>query len=534
MDQSKLRVHDALALFRYGAPSGCSETRLKSSLSVVARRFTACLSAAAVLVAGCTIGPDFHRPAAPNVTGYAGNALPSQTASANIAGGEEQRFVQGLDIPGQWWTLFHSEPLNTLIEQALKANPDVSAAKAALRQAMENIYAQRGSYYPTVQANFSPSRQNIGTGTLSPTLNSGDTIFTLYTAQVGVSYVPDVFGGNHRQVESLTAQAEAQRFQLGSTYLTLTSNVVAGAVQEASLRAQIAATEKVISIETEQLELLKRQHALGAIAMADVVAQQATLAQAQATLPTLQKQLALQRDLLTALAGRFPSDEVTQKFELSSLRLPQELPVSLPSNLVEQRPDVRAAEAQLHVASAQVGVAMVNMLPQITLNAAYGGVSTQFGQLLSPENVFWSAAGSLTQTIFAGGTLLHRKRAAEAALDQSGAQYRSTVITAFQNVADTLRALQYDAESVKAQVAAERAAAQSLEITRRSMQLGAVSYLALLSAEQTYQQAIISLVQAQANRYADTAALFQALGGGWWNRSDVSMPWTASAASDVH
>lgn len=478
-------------------------------------------SAAMAVAAGCALGPDFHRPAAPQVSGYIPEPLSAQTTSADVAGGEAQRLVQGLDIPGQWWTLFHSRPLNALIAQALKANPNVQVAQAALRIAMENVYAQRGSFYPTIDANFSPSRQKNAVGTLSPTLTSGAPIFNLYTAQVSVSYMLDVFGGNRRQVESLKAQAESQRFQLEATYLTLISNVMAAAVQEASLRAQIAATENIIKIETEQIELMRRQYSLGAIAMADVLAQEATLAQTQATLPALRKQLAQQRNLLAALAGRFPSEEPAERFELSTLQLPQELPVSLPSRLIEQRPDVRSAEAQLHAASAQVSVAIANMLPQITLSGSYGGSATQIGQLFSADNIFWSLAGSLTQTLFDGGTLLRKKRAAVAGLDQAAAQYRSTVIAAFQNVADALRALQYDAEAVKAQSAAEHKAAESLEIVRRQLQLGAVSYLALLNAEQTYQQAVINLVQARASRYADTAALFQALGGGWWNRSDV-------------
>jgi NodT family efflux transporter outer membrane factor (OMF) lipoprotein len=468
------------------------------------------------------VGPDFHRPAGPAVSGYTAEPLPPQTASADVAGGEAQSFVPGLDLPGQWWTLFHSEPLNTLIDQALKANPNVQAAQAALRVAMENVYAQKGAFYPTVEASFSPSRQKNAVGTLAPTLSSGTPIFNLYTAQVSVFYMLDVFGTNRRQVETLEALAESQRFQLEATYLTLTSNVVAATVQEASLRGQIAATQEVINIESEQLNLLRRLFELGAIAEANVVAQEAALAQTQATLPPLQKQLAQQRNLLTALLGRFPSEEPAEKFELSTLQLPQDLPVSLPSKLVEQRPDVRSAEEQLHAASAQVGVATANMLPQFTLSANVGSVATQIGQLFTAGNNFWSAAGNVTQPIFEGGTLVHKKRAAEAAYDQAAAQYRSTVITAFQNVADTLRALQYDANALKAALAAERAAAEGLDIARRQLQLGDISYLSLLNAEQTYQQAVILLVQAQANRYTDTVALFQALGGGWWNRSNLA------------
>jgi NodT family efflux transporter outer membrane factor (OMF) lipoprotein len=440
--------------------------------------------------------------------------------------------IQRLDIPGQWWTLFHSPPLNSLVEQSLKANPSLEAAQAALRQAQENVYAQEGFFYPNIQASFSPSRQKNAISTISPTLTSGAPIFTLYTPQVSVSYTLDVWGGNRRQIESLMAQADALHFQLEATYLTLTSNVVAAAVQEASLRAQIAATREVIRIESEQLELLRTQYTLGAIAMADVVAQDATLAQTEATLPPLQKQLAQQRDLLTALAGRFPVAEPDEKFELSTLELPQELPLSLPSKLVEQRPDVRSAEAQLHAASAQVGVAMANQLPQITLSASGGSTATQISQLFTSGTGFWSLAGALTQPLFDGGTLLHRKRAADASLEQAVAQYRGTVITAFQNVADVLHALHYDADALNANLRAERAAATSLDIARRALQLGSISYLSLLNAEQAYQQTVIALAQARANRYADTAALFQALGGGWWNRGDVASVRAETPAND--
>ncbi|HTS54501.1 MAG TPA: efflux transporter outer membrane subunit, partial [Burkholderiales bacterium] len=373
------------------------------------------------------MGPDFKRPAPPGVEGYTSETLSSKTASADVAGGQEQRFALGEDIAQQWWTLFRSPELNALIEQALKANPDMQAAQAALVQAMELVYAQMGFYYPSVQAGLSASRQKNAVGTLAPTLSSGSPLFNLYTAEVGVSYTLDAWGGNRRQVESLKAQAESQRFQLEATYLTLTSNVVVAAVQEASLRAQIAATGQVIKIETEVVDIFRRQNELGAIAMAEVVAQEATLAQLQATLPTLKKQLAQQRNLLARLAGRFPSQEPAQRFELAALSLPEQLPVSLPSKLVEQRPDVRAAEAQLHSASAQVGVSTANMLPQVTLSATGGTTATQISQWFSPGNQFWSLGASLTQTLFDGGTLLHRKRAAEAALDQAGAQYRSSV-----------------------------------------------------------------------------------------------------------
>jgi NodT family efflux transporter outer membrane factor (OMF) lipoprotein len=473
--------------------------------------------ACALTIAGCAVGPNFQRPAPPQVKGYTPEQLPAQTTAAKTVGGDAQRFVQDMDIPAQWWTLFRSQPLNTLVEQSLKTNPGLQAAQAALRVAQENLRAQRGVLYPAVDANFSPTRQKIP-GIYTSPLNSNAALFNLYTAQVNVSYVPDVFGGNRRQVESVKALADFQRFQLEATYLTLTSNVVAAAVQEASLRGQIAALQSIVKIDGEQLELIQRQYELGEVSQAAVAAQRAVLAQAQVNLVQLQKLLALQRDLLTALAGRFPSEEVIEKFELASLQLPGDLPVSLPSKLVEQRPDVRAAEEQLHAASAQIGVAIANMLPQFMLTAGTGSVATSLSDLFTSGSGFWSLAAGITQPIFQGGTLLHRKRAAEAAFDETAALYRSTVITAFQNVADTLRALQYDAEALSAAAVAEQAAAESLELAREQMRLGDISYLALLAAEQTYKLALVARVQAQANRYADTVALFQALGGGWWNR----------------
>ncbi len=487
--------------------------------SILISAFTFAFTSACFLT-GCAVGPDFQRPSAPSVAGYEPQPLPGQTASVDVKGGEAQRFVQDMDIPGQWWTLFHSKPLNDLIEQALKANPDIEAAQAALRVARENVYAQQGAFFPSIDADFNPTRQKTA-GVLTSPLANNNYIYSLHTAQVSVAYMPDVFGGTRRQVESLKAQADSQRFQLEATYLTLTSNVVAAAVQEAALRGQIEAAGKIIDIQSKSLELLKRQYELGQVAVADVAAQEAALAQVQAMLPPLEKQLAQQRDLLARLIGRFPGEKLVGEFELSSLQLPQDLPVSLPTRLVEQRPDVRSAEEQLHSASADIGVSIANRLPNITLSANAGSSASAINQLFASGAGFWGLAGNLTQPIFQGGTLLHRQRAAEAAYDQAAAQYRSTVLTAFQNVADTLHAIQSDADALKAAVAAERAASRSLAIARSQLELGDIGYLALLNAEQTYQQANMNLAQALAGRYADTAALFQALGGGWWNRTDV-------------
>ena len=477
--------------------------------------------AATVVLAGCAVGPNFHRPDPPPVNGYTPGPLARRTGGAKVSAGESQRFVEGLDIPGQWWRVFHSEALDELVDEALKDNPSLEAAQAALRAAQENVLAQKGSYYPSLSANFTPSRNKTATSTITPVANTGNPYYSLYTTALSVSYTPDVFGLNRRTVESLQAQADNQRYQLEATYLTLTSNVVTAAITEAALRGEIEATEETIRVATDALDIRRKQLALGQIAGADVATQETALAQVQATLPPLEKQLAQQRDLLAALAGRFPGEGVWEKFTLDGLRLPQDLPVSLPSKLVDQRPDVRAAEEQLHSACAQIGVAVANMLPNINLSGNGGSQALEFAQLFAPGTGYFTLAASLTQPIFEGGTLLHRTRAARANYDQAAAQYKSTVITAFQNVADSLRAIQSDAEAVKTAAYAEQAATTTLDITRKQLQAGAIAYLSLLTAEQAYYQALTNLVVAKANRYADTAALFQALGGGWWNRSDV-------------
>jgi NodT family efflux transporter outer membrane factor (OMF) lipoprotein len=478
------------------------------------------LLTASLLFAGCAVGPNFKKPTAPNVAGYLPTQPSTTTNVPNISGGETQQFVQNRDIPGDWWTLFHSTPLNDLIERALKANPSLKAAQAALVVARENMLAQRGAYYPTVSAGFTASRQKTSV-LLSPVPNANVFNFSLYTPQVSVSFVPDVFGLNRRTVESLQAQEQQARFALAATHITLSSNVAAAAIQEASLRGQIDATRQLIAINTAMVQILREQYAQGYVAQLEVAAQESQLAQVTATLPPLQKQLAQQRDLLTELSGGFPSEELPAEFEFSSFQLPQELPMSLPSQLVQQRPDVLQAGENLHVASAQVGIAIANRLPSFNLTADAGSMALAFSQIFGAGTGFWDLAAGVTQPIFDGGTLRHRQRAAEAGLTQAEEQYRSVVLTAFQNVADTLNALQQDGEALKAAAAAEEAAGITLTQTKNQVEAGYISYLALLSAEQAYQQAAMALVQAQSNRYADTAALFQALGGGWWNRTEI-------------
>jgi NodT family efflux transporter outer membrane factor (OMF) lipoprotein len=478
------------------------------------------LAASLGALSACAVGPNFHRPAPPAVQNYGNAPMSVDISSTDTKDGTAQHLVGAMDIPGQWWTLFQSDDLDQLVVLALKANPDVDAAKAALRQAHELYLAQRTSFFPTVQGNFNAARSEFPSASLTAPTVANATTYNLYTAQLSLSYLPDVFGGTRRLVESAKAQEESTRFQLEAVYLTLSSNVVVTAFQEASVRAQIAATERLVQIERQQTDVVQHQRTLGTASDLDLFAQQAAEAQTVETLPPLQKQLAQTRDALTALLGKLPSEEPAQQFTLDKLTLPMDLPVSLPSKLIEQRPDVRQAEANMHVASAQVGVALANMLPQFEIDAGAGSSVLALHDLFSPYTGFWSLGGSLTQTLFDAGALLHKHRAADAALDQAAAQYRAAVILACQNVADTLHALQSDADALLASAQADRAAKASFDMAQSQLRLGTISNVALLNAEGTYLAAEVTLVQAQANRYSDTAALFQALGGGWWNRPE--------------
>ena len=492
----------------------------------------------------CAVGPDFKRPAAPESAGYAPTPLPETTASASVAGGDAERFVMGRDIPFAWWKEFGSPKLDALVEKALANNPQLPAARAALNQAQELTKAQRGYFYPTVGLDFQPTRQqlagNLGgnapgvqgsgqvistTQSLTPPYNQPVT-YNFFTAQVALSYTPDIWGGNARQVETLKAQARELRFQMEATYITLVDNVVAAVIQEASLNDQIAATKRYIEENEHALQVLQDQFGVGYAGRLDLAAQQSALAQAKALLPPLTKQLEQTHDLIRAVTGGLPNDGADMSFTLADLRLPRELPVSLPGRLIEQRPDVRAAEEQLHAANAQVGVALADRLPQFTIAAAYGGTASEVSQMFAHGGPFWNLIGDASQTVFDAGTLRHRQRAAEQGLIAARAQYKSTVITAFQNVADSLHAIQSDADALKAVADAETAARTTLDVTREQYEAGYVNYLTLLAAEGAWQQAVIARVQAQTNRYGDAATLFQALGGGWWNRE-------AQARADV-
>lgn len=472
-------------------------------------------------VTACAAGPDFQAPAPPDVRGYTAEPLAKTAATPGVASGEAQSFADGADIAGDWWTLFHSQPINDLVTHALAANPDLKAAQAALAAAHETALAQRGAYFPQASAGYSAQRQ-LQSGDLAPTPANNASQFNLFTPQVSVSYALDVFGLNRRTAESARAQEQSARFQMIAAHLTLTSNVVVAAIQDAALRAQIDATRQLVDVETQSVEILKLQAQKGYASRIDVAAQESQLAQVAATLPPLLKQAAQQHDLLATLTGRFPSEAGLAQIDLASLQLPTELPVSLPSKLVEQRPDVRQAEANLHAASAQIGVAEASRLPNIQLTGVAGNTALALSQAFTPGTNFWGLGAAVTVPVFQGGTLLHQERAAKANYEQATQQYRSTVLGAFQNVADSLAAIQQDAEGLKAAAAAADAAKVTLDLTQRQLQDGYASGLALLNAQQAYQQARIALVQAQASRFADTAALFQALGGGWWRRPDLA------------
>jgi NodT family efflux transporter outer membrane factor (OMF) lipoprotein len=457
------------------------------------------------LATACAVGPNYRPPPPPHTERYVPGSAPVSS--------DAQRFLDGQPVPARWWTGFGSDALNALVERAFAANPSIASAEAALKVGRENYLAERGSYFPTATGSASAIRNRDAVQVLSPTLSSGAAVYNLYTAQVGVSYALDVFGGVRRAVEASEAQAEVAREQRDATYLTVAGNVVVAAVQLAGLAEEVAATEQAVGFARDSLAILNRQFELGAVGRLDVAAQEAALAQLEATLPPLVRQREAARHLLAVLTGALPGDAGDPGITLAALKLPPEVPLGVPAELVTRRPDVRAAAANLHAASAADGVAIANLLPQIAISGTIGSSSTAIGDLLKSGSGFWSVGASLTQTLFAGGALVHRKRAADAALDQAAADYRGTVLGAYQNVADALRALEADGATLNPARRAEQSAAESLAIVRRQLELGGTGYLALLAAEQALEQARLTRIAAEGAQLADTAALFQALAG---------------------
>jgi NodT family efflux transporter outer membrane factor (OMF) lipoprotein len=466
------------------------------------------------VLAGCAAGPDFKPPAAPSVDAWRKDPLPAATVEAKAPTGDAQKFLVGADVPEQWWTTFSSDELDRRIAQALAHSPTIVSAQAALRQARENANAARGSLFPAVNANAGAQRANANS--LGAEAIPGESsVFTLYNVGVSVQYTLDLFGGVRRGIEAQNALTDYQRFQLEGTYQTLAANVATASIREASLRGQIRATEEIVEAYDKELKLTEAQNRIGSKSLADVLVIRTQVATAQATLPPLRQQLAQTQTQLAVYLGEFPSQAELTALDLDGLKLPTEVPVSLPSTLTRQRPDVRAAEATLHNATAQVGVATADLFPSITLSGSLGTEALHSGDLFSSGTKAWSIGANILQPIFHGGSLRAQKRAAEAGLDKAAADYQSTVLGAFQNVADALRALELDAENLKAQAQAEQSASNSLELVRVQYHDGAASYLQELDATRQYQSAKLGLIQARAARLADTVALYTALGGGW-------------------
>jgi NodT family efflux transporter outer membrane factor (OMF) lipoprotein len=479
------------------------------------------LGCAVATLGGCAVGPDFVRPSAPNPYRYTEAALPAQTGAGAAPG---QHFVPGQDVAGAWWGLFRSPRLTTLVVTALRQNQSLEAAQQTLHQAQETRLAQEGGFLPSISSQVNRTREEISSGQAGlPNTFPGET-YSVYDAQVNVSYTFDIWGQNRRSVEADAAQADYQRFQLEGATDMLAANTINAAINAASLAAQIAAEEKLVAAEQQLLNTVRRQFELGGATGTDVATQQAQLANTQALVVPLQTQLAQARDQLAAYIGRVPSEADIPAITLEELTLPGELPLTVPARLVEHRPDILAAEAQLHTATAQVGVAIANRLPQLTLSGNIGSAPATVGKFFTPGEGTFSLLNQLLTPIFQGGTLLHQQRAAVAAMKAAAATYKNTVITGFQNVADALNALALDGRALAANQDAERAAARSLSLAQLQYGAGGVAYLTVLTSQTQYQNAVISLVRARAQRFADTVALYTALGGGWWNRNDVAPP----------
>lgn len=479
----------------------------------------------ATLLAGCAVGPDYRRPAAPTPARYTESALPPATEATNVQVGASQTFAPGADVPGAWWTLFRSPALTALVAAALRHNPSLEAQADALRQAQETTLAQIGTLLPNVSAQINRTRQELspaegGAGT-GPAFSQ---TFSVYDAQVNVSYTFDVWGQARRGIEADRARADQQRFTLEGAANMLAANTVTAAITAASLAAQIEAEEALVAAEAQLLNTTRSQFELGAVTGTDVATQESQLANTQALVVPLRVQYVQARDQLAAYLGRTPAEAALPHLALTDFSLPETLPVSLPSDLLDRRPDIRAAEAQLHTATANIGIAVANRLPQFTLTAFIGSAPARIGDLFTPGNGIFEVLTQALAPIFQGGTLLHQQRAAVAAARGAAATYRATIVNAFQNVADVLTALQGDALSLAANARAERAAARSLSLARLQFGAGGVSFLTVLTAQTQYQNAVLGLIRAQATRLTDTAALFVALGGGWWHRDDLPPP----------
>lgn len=474
----------------------------------------------------CAVGPDYTRPSAPDVDRISVAPLPAATTATDAPTGDAQRFLEGESAPAQWWLAFSSPELNRRVAQALAHNPTISAAQAALRAAQENANAAAGGYLPQIDAGVGATRQQTST-----TQSGGGSPFTLYNASVNVSYTLDLFGGVRRGVEAQQAVANAQQFRLQGTYLSLAANVATASIREAALRAQLAASEDIVAALGEQESLAQKRFELGASSMIDTLAVRSQLAGARAALVPLRLQLEQLRNQLAVYLGKLPAQRNLQILALDEFTLPAQVPVSLPSQLVAQRPDIRAAAAQVHAATAELGIASANLLPRISLTGAWGSNAASASDLFSADSILWNLGAGLLQPLFHGGSLRADKRAAQARLEQAAAEYRFTVLSAFQDVANALQALQLDAEALKAQSAAMHAAQSNLDLVNIQYDTGATGYLQVLDATRQFQQAKLAFIQARAARLTDTVALYAALGGGW--NASATSPIDAAAASQT-
>jgi NodT family efflux transporter outer membrane factor (OMF) lipoprotein len=476
-------------------------------------------------LAGCASEPMPPPPQAPAAAQYTPQAMPERTASAaEVHGGEAQQFVAGKDIPSQWWTLFRSPALEGLVRQALAHSPSLARARARLRQAEEERQVRVGATrYPQVDAKLSANRVDVDPQSIgSPGLPLATPI-NLYLASVAVTYDFDVFGATRHELAALQAGVDLQRYEMEGTRLMLAGNVVTAALREASLREQLEAAREIVSLQQRQLAIVERLEALGTAAREDVVAQRLELAQSRVLVPELERQLEQVRHRLAVYTGQPPEAAAAlPRFRLEDLQLPAELPLSLPSELARQRPDIRAAQALLDQAGARVGVATANLYPRITLSATLGSLGTHAGDLFGAGTAFYLLGASLAQPVFHGGELQAQRRAAIAAWEQAGAAWQEAVLQGLQEVADVLRALEADARRLQERADAATQARTYHQIVSARYEAGGVSHYTLLAAQRKLQAALFDRTQAVADRYADSAALLQALGGGWWHDEPAS------------
>lgn len=473
----------------------------------------------ALATTGCAaVGPNFKPPAAPSTTRY----VPPGEATAAVAGnGAEARqtIALGDKVAGDWWTLFRSPELDALVKQAIAGSPTLESAKARLAEAREGVAEARSALYPqlSVGANFAREKQSTAAFGLKPDQFPLPPNYNLFQVGPTASYSLDLFGGVRRGIEERSALVDVQRDQLDAVYLTLTGETVRRAIEVAGVRAQLKAVDDILDIDRQNLNLVRTERQAGQVPDSDVVTAEGQLAADETLRPALDQQLSEAKHALAVLTGRPPGDWSPPDFDLAGLTLPGRLPVSLPSELVRQRPDILAAEAQLHAASARIGIANAQLYPQITLSAGITASSLNGANLFNPGALVWSMAAGLTQPIFDGGLRRAQRRAALADFKASAADYQQTVLQSFGQVADILQALQHDQDLLGAQQHALALSSDSVGLQRINYARGGAGILNLLDAQRQHQQALLGYARAQTQRYQDTVQLLAAMGGGWWD-----------------